>query len=218
MPGIIAKHIGMTQIFQADGEVTPVSVLQVGECRVLQIKSDAKADGYNAIQVGLVSQKGFKRTTKPLRGHLKGADVSAIDLIREFRTGDVSPFEVGQKLDAGMFEDGEFVRITGISKGKGFAGVMKRHGFHGGPKSHGSHIGRAPGSIGMSADPSRVYKGKKLPGRMGGKRVTLSRVRVVKVLNERNAILVKGAVPGGVGGRYVLISKTEQPTKGKVKV
>jgi len=206
--GVIAKNIGMTQIFLESGEVVPVSVLQVGDCRVVQVKSAKSADGYNAVQVGLESRKKFKRTTKPLRGHLKRAHLDAIDLLREFRVDDdIEAYQVGQKLDASLFGAGDLVRIIGISKGRGFAGVVKRHGFSGGPKTHGSHCGRIPGSMGSSALPSRVYPGKKLPGRMGGKQVTLSRAKVVSVIKERNTILVKGGVPGGIGGRYLLVSK-----------
>jgi len=217
MAGVIAKNIGMTQIFLDSGEAVPVSVLEVGPCRVVQVKSSSGRDGYNAVQVGLESRKRFKRMTRPLRGHLKRAGIDAVELLREFRVDDVSGYEVGQKLDASLFSDGELVRITGISKGKGFAGVMKRHGFAGGPKSHGSHFQRAPGSIGASADPSRVWKGTKLPGRMGGKRVTISRAKIVKVIKERNAILVKGPVPGGVGGSYLLVSKIGGGSRGYEK-
>jgi len=205
--GVIARSLGMTQIFLENGDVVPVSVLQVEDCRVVQVKSEKGSDGYNAVQVGIKSRKKFKRMTKPLRGHLKRAGLDAVDLLREFRVDDVGGYEVGQKLDVGLFEAGDLVRITGISKGKGFAGVVKRHGFSGGPKSHGSHSGRIPGSIGCSATPSRVYKGRKLPGRMGGDRVTLSRAKVVSVMKERNVVLVKGGVPGGASGRYLLLSK-----------
>ncbi len=215
MVGVIAQNIGMTQIFLDSGEVVPVSVLQVGNCRVVQVKNAEGPDRYNAVQVGLESRKTFKRITKPLRGHLKRAGLDAVDFLREFRVNEVADFEVGQKLDASLFEAGDLIRITGTSKGKGFAGVVKRHGFSGGPASHGSHCGRIPGSIGMSATPSRVHKGKKLPGRMGGERVTLSRAKVVKVIKERNTILVKGAVPGGVGGRYLLVSKAGSTSGGK---
>jgi len=212
---VIAKNIGMTQLFLESGEAIPVSVLQVGNCRVVQVKNAAGPDGYNAIQVGLESRKKFKRTTRPLRGHLKRVGLDAVDLLREFRVDDVEAYEVGQKLDASLFEEGDLVRITGTSKGKGFAGVIKRHGFSGGPKSHGSHFGRIPGSMGASATPSRVYKGKKLPGRMGGQRVTLSRAKVVKVMKERNTIIVKGGVPGGIDGRHLLVSKVGSASQGK---
>ncbi|HUT04709.1 MAG TPA: 50S ribosomal protein L3 [bacterium] len=211
--GVIAKSLGMTQVFLESGDVVPASVLQVEDCRVVQVKSEKGSDGYNAVQVGIKSRKKFKRMTKALRGHLKRAGLDAVDLLREFRVDDVGGYEVGQKLDAALFEAGDLVRITGISKGKGFAGVVKRHGFSGGPKSHGSHCGRIPGSIGTSATPSRVHRGKKLPGRMGGNRVTLSRAKVISVMKERNAVLVKGGVPGGAGGRYLLLSKVESASK-----
>lgn len=213
--GVIARNIGMTQIFLESGEAVPVSVLQVGDCRVVQVKNAKGPDGYNAVQVGLESRKKFKRTTRPLRGHLKRVGLDAVDLLREFRVDDPEGYEVGQKLDSSLFEEGDLVRITGTSKGKGFAGVVKRHGFSGGPGSHGSHFGRIPGSMGASATPSRVYKGKKLPGRMGGQRVTLSRAKVVRVMKERNTIIVKGGVPGGIGGRYLLVSKVSSTSRGK---
>ena len=213
--GVIAKSLGMTQLFLENGEVVPASVLQVGDCCVVQVKSEKGSDGYNAVQIGIKSRKKFKRTTKALRGHLKRAGLDAVDLLREFRVDDVGGYEVGQKLDAALFEAGDLVRITGISKGKGFAGVVKRHGFSGGPKSHGSHCGRIPGSIGTSATPSRVYRGRKLPGRMGGNCVTLSRAKVVSVMKERNTVLVKGGVPGGASGRYLLVSKVEPASKRK---
>jgi len=218
MTGVIAKNIGMTQLYLETGEAVPVSLLQLADCRVTQVKSASGPDGYNAIQVGAESRKEFKKTPKPLRGHLKKSDLKAADLIREFRVEDASAFQVGQKLNADLFEEGERVRITGISKGKGFAGVMRRHGFSGGPKTHGSHSQRRPGSIGMSADPSRVHKGMKMAGRLGGARVTLPRVEVVRVYKERNVIVVKGAVPGGLGGRFLLVSKLPgQPKKAEVQ-
>ncbi|MBN1593152.1 MAG: 50S ribosomal protein L3 [Candidatus Coatesbacteria bacterium] len=213
--GVIAQNIGMTQIFLESGEVIPVSVLQVGDCRVVQVKSKDGPDGYNAVQIGLDSRKKFKKTTKPLRGHLRRSGVDAVDFLREFRVDDVAAYDVGQKLDVGLFEAGDSVRITGTSKGRGFAGVVRRHGFSGGPKTHGSHFGRIPGSMGASATPSRVFKGRKLPGRKGGEQVTLSRAKIVKVVKERNTILVKGAVPGGVGGRYLLVSRVGDAERGK---
>lgn len=215
MAGVIAKAVGMTQIYLESGEVVPVSILEVGMCKVVQVKSTSGPDKYNAIQVALQTKKKFKQTTKPLRGHLKRAGLDAVDLLREFRVGDVSSYEVGQSLDVDLFEEGEEVRISGISKGKGFAGVVKRHGFAGGPETHGSHFQRAPGSIGSSADPSRVYRGRKLPGHMGGERVTLARAKIVRIMKERNTILIKGGVPGGVGGRYLLVAKIPTPSEKK---
>lgn len=196
MKGILGKKVGMTQIFDDIGEVIPVTIIEAGPCYVTQIKTKEK-DGYQAIQLGFGEAK---RLNKPERGHLpKG--VPDLRYLREFRIDDVSVYELGQKIDAGTFSVGELVDVTGTSKGKGFAGVMKRHGFRGGPATHGqSDRARAPGSIGATSTPGRVFKGKRMPGHMGSQRTTVQNLKVAIVDPERNLLAVKGAVPGAKGG------------------
>lgn len=199
--GIIGKKIGMSQLFNG-GEVIPVTVIQAGPCRVVQKKTIDK-DGYEAIQLGFEAETKQKRVTKAMAGHFKRAGLPAYRVLREFHTA--GP-DVGEEVRVDIFKKGELVSITGVSKGKGFAGVMKRHKFAGGPDSHGSMFNRAPGSIGSSAWPSRVWPGKKLPGHMGVERVTVKNLEVVDVRPEQNIILVRGAVPGAKNG-ILLISK-----------
>ena len=199
-PGILGKKIGMTQFFDDEGRVVPVTVLQAGPCVVVQRKN-ADRDGYEAIQVGLVDFMREKLVKKPQRGHFAKAGVAPMRFLREFRLEDgAEGFEPGDRILAEHFKPREKVSITGTSKGKGFQGVVKRHGFRGGCKTHGSMFHRAPGSIGQSAWPSRVFKGVRLPGRMGGDRVTVSGLEIVEVHPEDNVILVRGAVPGPNGG------------------
>ncbi|HEM61136.1 MAG TPA: 50S ribosomal protein L3 [Chloroflexi bacterium] len=195
MKGILGKKVGMTQIFDETGEVIPVTVIEAGPCYVTQIKS-AKVDGYEALQLGFGEAK---RVNKPQRGHLpKG--VPDLRYLREVRVDDISGYEVGQKLDAGIFAVGDLVDVTGVSKGKGFAGGMKRHGFRGGPATHGqSDRARAPGSIGSTSTPGRVWKGMRMAGHMGDHRTTVQNLEVVLVDPERNLLAVKGAVPGAKG-------------------
>lgn len=195
MKGILGKKAGMTRVFDDSGEVTPVTIIEAGPCYVTQIKTEKK-DGYQAIQLGFGEAK---RLNKPQRGHLpKG--VPDVRYLQEIRVDDVSAYEIGQKIDAGIFSPGEMVDVTGTSKGKGFAGVMKRHGFGGGPTTHGqSDRARAPGSIGSTSTPGRVFKGKRMPGRMGNQRCTVQNLEVVLVDPERNLLAVKGAVPGSEG-------------------
>lgn len=195
MKGILGKKAGMTRVFDDSGEVTPVTIIEAGPCYVTQIKTEKK-DGYQAIQLGFGEAK---RLNKPQRGHLpKG--VPDVRYLQEIRVDDVSAYEIGQKIDAGIFSPGEMVDVTGTSKGKGFAGVMKRHGFGGGPTTHGqSDRARAPGSIGSTSTPGRVFKGKRMPGRMGNRRCTVQNLEVVLVDPERNLLAVKGAVPGSKG-------------------
>ena len=205
-PGILGKKIGMTQIFDAEGRVVPVTVLQAGPCVVVQRKN-VDRDGYEAIQVGLVDFMREKLVKKPQRGHFAKADVAPMRFLREFRLEDGDDgFQPGDRILAEHFKPSERVSITGTSKGKGFQGVVKRHGFRGGGKTHGSMFHRAPGSIGQSAWPSRVFKGVRLPGRMGGDRVTVSGLEIVEVQPDDNVILVRGAVPGPNGG-YVSIRR-----------
>ena len=195
--------MGMTQIFSDDGEAVPVTIIEAEPSVVIQKKTRDK-DGYDAIQLGFGRVKQ-KNVTKPLQGHFKKADKGIFRLLREFRTAS-DVYELGQELKVDLFKAGDYVDVSGTSKGKGFAGVMKRHGFSGGRATHGSMFHRAPGSIGASADPSRVFKGKKLPGHMGSERVTTQNVMVWAVRPEQNLILVKGPVPGGRNG-IVLIKR-----------
>jgi large subunit ribosomal protein L3 len=189
--GLLGKKLGMTQIFSKESGVIPITVIRAGPCVVVQKKQQ---DGYHALQIGF---EDVKRVSKPLEGHFKRAGVEPKRFLREFIISeDDDHYEVGEVLKVDIFKEGDFVDITGISKGKGFAGVMKRWGFRGGKASHGSMFHRAPGSIGASADPSRVFKGSKLPGRMGGKRTTIQNLEIIKVDLSRNLLLVKGATPG----------------------
>jgi large subunit ribosomal protein L3 len=201
--GLIGRKLGMTQIFAADGAAVPVTVIEVEPSVVIQKKTVA-TDGYDALQLGYERIKQ-KSVTKPLQGHFRSADKGFFRFLREFR-GDIEGIEVGQELNVDMFSAGDYVDITGTSKGKGFAGGVKRHGFGGGRATHGSMFHRAPGSIGASADPSRVFKGKKLPGQMGNERKTLQNLRVLAIRPEMNALLIQGAVPGGKNG-VVLIKQ-----------
>lgn len=194
--GLMGKKLGMTQIFDETGRVVPVTVLQVGPCVVTQIRTGER-DGYEAVQIGF---QDSKRLNSPDRGHQRAAR-SNMKHLRELKARDVSEYEVGQVLDCTIFAEGEQVDVTGTSKGKGFQGVVKRHGFAGGPKTHGqSDRHRAPGSIGSSATPGRVFKGMRMAGQMGNDRVTVQNLRVAKVDPERNLILVRGAVPGPNNG------------------
>lgn len=191
--GILGRKLGMTQVFTPEGLVLPVTVIEAGPCVVLQ-KKDKDNDGYEAIQIGF-ADKSEKRANKPETGHAKKAGATPKRYIREFRAVELADYEVGQEIKADLFSEGEYVDVTGTSKGKGFAGVIKRHGQSRGPMSHGSHYHRGPGSMG-SIQANRVPKGKKLPGHMGTDTVTLQNLQVVKVDVERNVILVKGSIPG----------------------
>jgi len=199
--GIIGRKIGMTQIFMEDGRVVPVTVIEAGPCKVVQKKSLDK-DGYEAAQVSFTEARD-KHVTKPMKGHFKKAGVPNARHLREFK-GDISDVEVGQDVTVEIFEKGDKLSIIGTSKGKGFAGVVKRYGFKGGKETHGSMFHRAPGSIGCSAWPARVWKNKKLPGQMGNVRTTTRGLEVVDVRAEDNLLLVKGAVPGSKGGVVVI--------------
>jgi large subunit ribosomal protein L3 len=209
MKGILGKKAGMTQIFDDTGEAISVTIIEAGPCYVTQIKSKA-TDGYEAIQLGFGEAR---RINRPLRGHLpKG--VPDLRYLREMNVDDISAYEVGQKIDAGLFSVGDVVDVTGISKGKGFAGAMKRHGFGGGPITHGqSDRARAPGSIGATSTPGRVVKGMRMPGHMGSQRTTVQNLKVVLVDPERNLLAVRGAVPGAKGGLVTV--KTAVKGKGK---
>ncbi len=194
---ILAKKVGMTRIFDEAGRSIPVTVLEAGPCTVICKKIPEK-DGYAAIQVGFQRAKE-SRINKPLQGQLDKAGVQPVKYIREFKLSDVDSYEVGQDIKADIFDPGEYVDVTGTSKGKGFSGSIKRHGHGRGPMSHGSRYHRGPGTLGAVA-PARVFKGTKLPGRMGGERVTVQKLEVVKVDPDKNMLLLRGAVPGPRGG------------------
>lgn len=196
--GLIGKKLGMTQIFAEDGRRIPVTVVEAGPCVVVQKKTMAK-DGYDAIQVGF-EQKDTARANRPLIGHCKAAGQGAYQYLRELRVDDVDKYSVGDQLKADVFAPGDIIDVTGTSIGKGFQGVMKRWGFKGGRSSHGSRFHRAPGSIGCSATPSRVFKNKKMPGQMGNKTITVQKLQVVRVDIADNLLLIKGAIPGADNG------------------
>ena len=205
MAGLIGKKIGMTRIFDEGGAAVPVTVVEAGPCPVLQIKS-AETDGYTAVQLGFGAQKD-KRASKAEKGHAAKAGLDAAPrLVREFEVSDGDEYEIGKAITVDVFEAGDRVRVTGTTKGKGFQGVVKRYGFAGRPASHGHPMSRTPGSIGPGTDPSRVIKGKKLPGRMGGVRATIGNLKVVRVDLERNLLFIKGGVPGSRNS-YLLIQK-----------
>lgn len=195
--GIIGKKIGMTQIFDEKGKVIPVTVIEAGPCIVAQVKS-VETDGYNAIQLGFGEVK-TKKVNKPKAGHFAKAKLTPKKHLREFRLEDVSTYQVGSEVKADIFEQGEKIDVQGTSKGKGFQGVIKRHGQSRGPMGHGSMYHRRPGSMGATSTPGRVFKGKKLPGHMGMVTVTIQNLEIVKVDMDKNAILVKGSVPGVKG-------------------
>ena len=204
--GILGKKIGMTRVYNELGVATPVTVVEAGPCTVLQVKT-VDTDGYNAIQVGFSGKKQSK-VTKPMAGHFKKAGVDGFYFIREFHIDKPEEFEVGQELLAdSVIKVGDLVDVQGTSKGKGFQGVMKRHGFKGGGAAHGSGFHRAPGSIGCSAWPARVIKGKKMPGRMGNDTVLKKNMIVVDVRPEENVVLLKGSVPGAKNGLLKIFSK-----------
>ena len=205
MAGIIGKKIGMTRIFDDGGAAVPVTVVEAGPCPVLQVKSE-ETDGYTAVQLGFGAQKD-KRANKAEKGHAAKAGVEITPrLVREFDVSEDDEYEVGQAITVEVFDVGDSVRVTGTTKGKGFQGVVKRYGFAGRPASHGHPMSRTPGSIGPGTDPSRVIKGKKLPGRMGGVRATIGNLKVVRVDLERNLLFIKGGVPGSRNS-YLLIQK-----------
>ena len=193
---LLGKKLGMTQIFDKDGKVIPVTVIEAGPCTVVQVKTK-DADGYEAVQLGFGEVKANK-VTKPKAGHFKKANVEPKKHLREFRLEEIS-YNVGDELKADVFTAGESVDITGTTKGKGFQGVIKRHGQSRGPMGHGSMYHRRPGSMGPTSTPGRVFKGKKLPGHMGMQQVTIQNLEIVSVDLDKNVILVKGSVPGNKG-------------------
>ncbi|GAB4174530.1 MAG: 50S ribosomal protein L3 [Calditrichia bacterium] len=193
MSGLIGKKVGMTRIFDPEGNIVPVTVVEAGPCVITQVKTKDK-DGYDAIQIAFGSKK---RVTKPILGHIAKANLETVKKIVEFKNVNIAEAEVGKELKVDVFNVGDKVKISGISKGKGYQGVMKRHGFGGGNKTHGqSNKFRAPGSLGQSSYPSKVFKGIKMAGRTGGKRITVRNLQIVKVDAEKNLLFIKGAVPG----------------------
>jgi large subunit ribosomal protein L3 len=192
MTGILGKKLGMTQIVVDNGRLIPVTAIEAGPCCVVQVKTPEK-DGYEAIKIGFIEARKEKNITKPLKGIFKKAGTPVFKILKEFR---MSGLKVGDILNVGIFSKGDKVSVSGVSKGKGFQGVMKRHKFKGGPGSHGSMFNRAPGSIGASSFPSRVWKGLRMAGHMGSARVTVKNLEVIDVRPEQNIILIKGAVPG----------------------
>ena len=209
---ILGRKLGMTQIFTEEGQVVPVTVIESGNNVVIQNKT-TESDGYNAVQLGFGEIKE-KHLTKPLKGRFDKAGVDPVKFIREMRLAAPSEYKVGDKIGVDIFEAGQLVDVTGVSKGKGFAGTVKRHGFARGPMGHGSKSHREPGSTGamISGHGGRVLKGKKLPGHMGHERVTVQRLTLVKVDADRNLLLIKGAVPGPKKG-FLIIKETVKPTK-----
>lgn len=199
---ILGKKLGMTQIFTEDGNLIPVTVIQAGPCPVVQ-KKTTEVDGYNAVQVGFEDKKE-KRSNKPEKGHFAKANVSVKKYLKELKLENAAELNVGDELKVDQFADGELLDVTGTSKGHGYAGTIKRWGTHRGPTTHGSHYHRGPGSLGACSSPSRVFKGKKLPGHMGVNTVTIQNLDLIKVDTERNLLLVKGSVPGPKGGLLVV--------------
>ena len=210
MKFVLGRKVGMTQVFSEEGEVTPVTVIEIGKNEVAQIKTTEK-DGYEAVQVGY-DEKKESRTVKPEKGHFDKAGITPKKFLREFRVEKSEEFSQGQEITATVFEAGDKVDIIGTSKGKGFQGNIKRHNQSRGPETHGSRYHRRPGSMGASADPARVFKGKNLPGQMGNERVTVRNLEIVKVLEDKNVILIKGAVPGPKKG-LITIKETIKQSK-----
>ncbi|HUV50833.1 MAG TPA: 50S ribosomal protein L3 [Anaerolineae bacterium] len=192
--GLIGKKLGMTGLFSLEGKYFPVTVLRVGPCVVTQVKTVA-TDGYNAIQLGF-GEKKKSRTNKPIKGHLKKSGDGCFKVLREFSVDNPGDYKPGQTLGPDMFKVGERIDVTANSKGRGFSGVIKRHGFHGGGETHGSHSHRVTGSIGNSAWPSRVIKGRKMPGHYGNEQNTIKNLEIADIRPDQNLIFVKGAVPG----------------------
>ncbi len=201
---LIGKKLGMTQIFEESGNLIPVSVIQAGPCPIVQVKTP-ETDGYSAVQIGFGDIRE-KHVSKPLKGHFKRGGATPTRVLREFRVDDASQYKVGQSINASIFEGTERVHVLGVSKGRGFAGTIKRHGFTRGPETHGSHDHRQPGSVGQCAWPARIFKGKKMPGRMGGTNTKVKNLKLVQVDTENNLLYVRGAIPGATNG-FVFVEK-----------
>ncbi|HUA83372.1 MAG TPA: 50S ribosomal protein L3 [Bryobacteraceae bacterium] len=209
-PGILGKKIGMTQVFRPDGQVVPVTVLKAGPCVVVQRKTPA-TDGYDAVQLGFMEYAKKTGVTKPAAGHLKKSGAEGVKFLREFRLeeGSNGDLKAGDRVLVDEFKPKDKVDVIGVSKGRGFASLVRRHHFRGGPESHGSMFHNAPGSIGASSFPSRVFPGMRMAGQMGTTRVTVRNLEVVEVDTEENVLLVKGAVPGPAGG-YVVVRRAKR--------
>lgn len=204
MKGILGRKLGMTHIFAEDGKTVPVTVIEAGPCSVIQVKT-LQSDGYEAVKIGFSELRKTKKITKAMDGVFKKTGVKPCEVIKEFHMGDL---KVGDLVTVGMFSKGDTIKVSGVSKGKGFQGVMKRHNYAGGPGSHGSMFNRAPGSIGASSFPSRVWKNKGLPGHMGSERTTVRNLKIVDVRPDQNLLIVRGAVPGA-SGTYLEIRKED---------
>ena len=196
--GLIGKKLGMTGLFTSEGKNIPVTAVQVGPCVVTQIKTVAN-EGYNALQLGFGDKKK-SRVNKALEGHLKKSGEARFAFLREVYVNDPSEYGLGQTINIDIFKIGETIDVSGTTKGKGFSGVIKRHGFHGGKKTHGSHSHRIPGSIGCSAWPAKVIRGKKMPGQFGNTKKTIRNLEIIDIRPEENLILIKGAIPGSKNG------------------
>ena len=202
---ILGKKIGMTQLFSETGKFIPVTVIEAGPCVVTQ-KKTVETDGYNSVQFGF-SELKEKKTNKPMKGHFEKAGVAPMKFLKEFKLDNMEAYNVGDEVKANVFAQGDFIDVTGISKGKGYQGVIKRHGQSRVPMSHGAGpVHREVGSMGACSSPSRVFKGKKLPGQMGNVQVTVQNLEIVKVIEDKNLILVKGAIPGPKGGTVAVTS------------
>lgn len=208
MDGILGRKIGITQIFAEDGAVVPVTVIQAGPCLVVQLRTK-DVDGYEAVQIGLVEATPARKPSRAMAGHFQKAGVPPMRRVAEFRLDEGEELKAGDQVKAGIFKTDDYVDVVGTSKGKGFQGAMKRHHFRGGAGSHGSMFHRAPGSIGSSSFPSRVFPGMRMAGRMGGARVTVKNLKVVRVDEANNLIYVRGAVPGAPRG-YVAIRRAKR--------
>jgi large subunit ribosomal protein L3 len=207
--GIIGRKLGMTQLFLEDGSVVPATVVEAGPCRVVQKKTKEK-DGYSALQLSFLPKES-KRVNKPLSGHFKKAGVGPSEYLKEFRVESVEGFEVGGEVNLTLFKPGDIVDVTGLSKGKGFTGVMKRHGFHGSPGSHGTHeYFRHGGSVGSATFPHHVFKGMKMPGQHGNRKVTVQNIKVLDIIEEQNLILLEGGIPGSRHGLILIRSATKK--------
>jgi len=204
--GMIGKKLGMTSVYSQEGRLIPVTVIQIGPCVVTQIKTES-VDGYNALQLGMGKKKESK-VNQPMKGHIRKTEKNVCTVLKEFPVDNPEEFTVGQIIDSDLFDVGEMINVTGITKGRGFAGVIKRHGFGGGRETHGGKCHRIPGSIGCSAWPSKVTKGKKMPGHYGNDKKTIKKLKIVDIRPDENVILLKGAVPGSISG-VVTINKTK---------
>ncbi len=206
MIGLLGKKTGMTRIFDDSGNIIPVSIIEAGPCFVVQVKTKDK-DGYDAVQIGF-DDKRLKSVNKPLKGHFDKLKIAPKKFLAEFRNYDVKDLNEGSELGVDIFREGDKIDVQGVTKGKGFQGVVRRHGFGGGAKTHGqSDRLRAPGSIGASSYPSRVFKGQKMAGRMGGDNLTIRNLKIIKVEKDTNLIYLKGAIPGHINGYVKLIKK-----------